>query len=85
MSVKLAKKEHEVLYQDLCRLVSKHATAMTAKEILAVASNMVGKLMALQDQRTMTPERAKEIVAKNIEFGNKQVLDELRTKTSGRA
>lgn len=77
MSVNLAKPEHEIAYQDLCRLVNKHADKLTALELLAIASNMLGKLVALQDQRIVTPAQAMEIVAQNIEHGNKQVLDQL--------
>ncbi len=53
MSARLARPEHEVAYQDLCALMTKHAVGMTSAELLAVAGNMVGKLIALQDQRTM--------------------------------
>jgi hypothetical protein len=77
MSLHLAKPEHEVAYQDLVRLVSKHASKLTSKEILAVAANMLGKLVAMQDQRMITPAMAMEIVAHNLEHGNKQVLDQL--------
>lgn len=76
-SARLAKPEHEVAYQDLCALVNKHAADMSALELLAVAANMLGKLVALQDQRKVTPATAMEIVAQNIEHGNKQVLDQL--------
>jgi hypothetical protein len=38
---------------------------------------MLGKLVALQDQRTVLPAMAMEIVAQNIECGNKQVLERL--------
>lgn len=78
------KPEHEVAYQDLVQLVRKHADKLTAAELLAIAANILGKLMAMQDQRTMTPNRAMEIVAENIECGNKQVLDDL-TKSRGNA
>jgi hypothetical protein len=77
MSFHQAKPEHEVLYQDLCALLAKHAGQLNAAETLAVAANMLGKLVAMQDQRTMTPAQAMEIVAMNIENGNKQVLDQL--------
>lgn len=77
MSIRLAKPEHEVAYQDLCALVSKHAKKLTSLELLAVASNMLGKLVALQDQRKTSPALAMEVVAANIEAGNKQALDEL--------
>jgi hypothetical protein len=77
MSLRLAKPEHEVAYQDLCQLVNRHASKLTSLELLAVAANMLGKLIALQDQRTISPSQAMEIVGQNIEHGNKQVLDEL--------
>lgn len=84
MSQRLAKPEHEVSYQDLCGLVNKHADKLTALELLAVAANMIGKLTALQDQRTVTPAMAMEIIAQNIEHGNKQVLEQLAAN-KGRA
>lgn len=85
MAEQLAKPEHEVAYHDLCNLVRKHADAMTALELLAVAANMVGKLVALQDQRTVTPARAMEVVAQNIELGNRQAVGELLDKSEGNA
>lgn len=80
----LAKPEHEVAYQDLCALINKHADKMGALEILAVAANMIGKLVALQDQRRITQSEAMEIVATNIEEGNRQVLEQVG-KTQGSA
>lgn len=84
MSIHLAKPEHEVAYQDLCTLVNKHADKLSALELLAVASNMLGKLLAMQDQRTTTADLAKETMIKNIEFGNQQVLDQLLQSKGGR-
>lgn len=84
MSIRLAKPEHEVAYQDLCNLVRRHADKLTELELLAVAANMLGKLVALQDQRKTTPAKAMEVVAQNIEYGNKQVLDEL-SRSAGSA
>lgn len=81
----LAKPEYEVAYQDICDLVRRHADKLSAVELLAVASNMVGKLVALQDQRTMSPDRAMEIVAENLEHGNKEVLEQLRQGSAGNA
>ena len=77
MSVHQAKPEHEVAYQDLCALVNRHADKLSAIELLAVASNMLGKLVAMQDQRTVSPAMAMEVVARNIESGNQQVLAQL--------
>lgn len=69
-----AKSEHEVTYKDLCELVNRHPN-LNPVEILAIAANMIGKLIALQDQRVVTPAMAMEIVANNIEYGNKQIID----------
>ena len=77
MSARLAKPEHEVAYQDLAALMKKHANKLTGIELLAIAANMVGKLVALQDQRTVTPERAMRVVADNLQCGNQQVLAQL--------
>lgn len=84
MSLKLAKPEHEVAYQDVCRLIKRHAHKLTSLELLAVAANMLGKLVALQDQRVTTPAEAMEVVAKNLEHGNQQALQELH-QTKGSA
>lgn len=81
----LASPEHEVAYQDVVALVSRHKTTLTPMEILAVAANMIGKLVAMQDQRTVTPEAAMEIVASNIEAGNQQAIEELQRATGGTA
>lgn len=84
MTVRTPKPEHEVAYQDLCALVSRHANELSALELLAVAANMLGKLVAMQDQRQVSPAQAMEVVSRNIELGNRQVLDQLRT-TKGSA
>lgn len=85
MSVHKAKLEHEVAYADICRLVSTHAKSVSALELLAIASNMVGKMVAMQDQRSVTQAIAMEIVAKNIEAGNEQVLAQLASASVGSA
>jgi hypothetical protein len=77
MKVKLARPEHEVAYKDICELINKHAAKLTAEEILCIAANLVGKLIAMQDQRTMTAQRAMDIVLLNIEFGNKTIMGTL--------
>lgn len=77
MSLHPTNPSHEVAYQDLCELVKKHASSLNAMEMLAIAANMLGKLIAMQDQRKITPAQAMELVARNIETGNKQVIDQL--------
>lgn len=71
------KPEHEVAYQDIVALVRRNASKVTSLELLAIAANMVGKLVAMQDQRTVTPAMAMDVVARNLQAGNQQVIDEL--------
>ena len=85
MSTHTARPEQEVAYQELVALVNKHAGHLSALEMLAVAANMLGKLLALQDQREITPEQAMQVIAHNIEMGNRQVVEELSSTTKGRA
>jgi hypothetical protein len=73
-----AKPEHEVCYSDLTALLRKHGDSVSALEMLAIAANMVGKIIAMQDQRTVTSQMAMEIVSRNIEVGNQQVLHGLQ-------
>lgn len=72
----ISKPEHEVTYQELIQLMRQHGD-VSALEMLAIASNLVGKLVAMQDQAAVTPEKAMEVVAKNIEIGNRQAVAEL--------
>ena len=84
MKLKLApvNPQHAVAYGDLCALISRHSATLTSIEILAIAANIVGKLVALQDQRTVSLAEAMEIVARNIERGNMEIIGAL-TETQG--
>lgn len=77
MSIKQAGPEHEVAYQEICALVTRHADKVSPMELLAIGANMIGKLAALQDQRTVTKEMVMEVIVKNLETGNFQVREEL--------
>ena len=78
-----ASAEHEATYQELAALLQRHSH-LTALEILAIASNMVGKIIAMQDQRTVSTEMAMEIVNRNIELGNAQIISRIH-QTQGHA
>lgn len=78
-----AKPEHEVVYQDLVKLVTKHADKISELEMLAIAANMLGKMIAMQDQRAITPAQVMEIVSQNIESGNKEILETLMQNKGG--
>lgn len=57
---------------------------MSAQEMLALSAHLVGQIIAMQDQRTVTPEMAMKIVARNIEQGNQEAVDGL-SAPAGRA
>lgn len=66
--------EHEALYVDLVAVIRKHGAKLDSQDVLAVAANIVGKLIAMQDQRVITREMAMDIVIRNIETGNQAIL-----------
>lgn len=75
--------EHEVAYQEVVALLRRHQK-LSAIELVAIAANLLGKLIALQDQRAITPDEVMRIVEHNIEIGNEQALAELQ-RTEGNA
>ena len=75
--------KYEGIYQAFAKVLKEYEDELTPLEMLAVASNLVGKLMAMQDQREMTPESVITVVQKNIELGNQQVITELLGHTIG--
>lgn len=70
----LVRPEHQVAYEDLVGLLRKHADKMSKEEFLAVAANIVGKIIALQNKATTSKDRALEIVGHNIELGNAEAI-----------
>lgn len=78
------KPEHEVAYQDIVNLLYKNSGNTSKLEILAIAAQLVGKLIAMQDQRVVNTDQALELVLQNIELGNQQVVAMLMS-TEGNA
>lgn len=68
---------HHAFRSDAIDLLNKHAGNLDASETLALAAHLVGQILAMQDQRTMTSNRAMEIVARNIEIGNAEAVASL--------
>jgi len=65
------------------RCIAEHGKTLDAVEILAVLSHLVGQVIAVQDQRAMTPEMAMEVVGANLEVGNREVVDSLLMMPAG--
>lgn len=76
MKVKDPTPQHKAFRDDLIAVLRKYPD-MQADEILAISSYFVGQIIALQDQRKMTPEKAMKIVASNIEAGNQHTMKEV--------
>lgn len=75
--------EHEAFYQDMVELLRKY-DKLGAQAMLDIACNMVGKMIAMQDQRKHTPEQIMRMVSDNIEAGNRQMIDEMVGKAEGK-
>lgn len=77
--------KHRAFRDALIAVMAQHGRDMQADELLAIASHFVGQLIALQDQRVMTPDMAMQIVSLNIQRGNADAIDPLLTQTGGHA
>lgn len=60
---------------EMLALLDKHAGNLDSAVMLAIASYTVGQILALQDQRTMTPEMGMAIIQSNIESGNRYIIE----------
>lgn len=67
---------HHDLKIDLAALLRNYQD-LAPVEILAVSAQIVGMLIAIQDQRTVTPESAMKTVLVNIEMGNLSAIEPL--------
>lgn len=80
---------HEAFYQEAIQLIKKYSGNMESSsaslEMLAVAANLVGKLLAHQDQRKYTPAALMDVVARNIELGNAHMIQESLGSPKGSA
>lgn len=77
-------KADQALRDDIMALIKRHLHPDTSERVLAIASQVVGQCLALQDQRKMTKDMAFEIVMANIELGNQGVIASLQN-TKGSA
>ncbi len=75
--------DFEGFRQDMLALLHRRLGTLPADQMLAVAAYMVGQLVAMQDQRTLTPAMAMQIVSANIEKGNRDVIVALRDAPVG--
>lgn len=76
---------HLAFRNDALEVLRKHGALLPAPDMLAMASHMVGQIIAMQDQRKMTREMALKILMQNIEQGNSEVINSLKTDSAGNA
>ena len=66
--------EQEITYAQLCEFLRQYGGNLSPQQFLAMVANVLGKVLALQDQNTMTLNDAMAMINKNIIAGNKQAL-----------
>ena len=59
--------------------------SLSPVEWLAITSQFLGILVAIQDQRKLTKDDVMAMVAANIEEGNRSYIEFLTIQTAGRA
>lgn len=74
----------KALHSDIAALIKRHLTPDTPERVLAIASQVVGQVLAMQDQRTMTTDQAFQIITANIEKGNAGIIENI-SNTKGNA
>lgn len=77
--------QHLAFRKALEAAIAHHGQDLDAAELLAITANLVGQLIALQDQRCMTPSMAMHLVRTNIEAGNQQAVNSLLFQGGGHA
>lgn len=76
--------EHREFREAFLKVLDAHAGALPAVEMLALTAYAVGQIVALQDQREITPNQAMQLVLRNIEQGNADAIGNLMSKPAGR-
>lgn len=72
----LATAEHEAIKGELTDILQRHRD-VDAADVLAIAAQITGMLLALQDRRTMTVERGMAVVMANVEQGNVNMVQQM--------
>jgi hypothetical protein len=68
---------HATFKRDLDKLLKKHTSRLPADHILAITAQVLGMVIAMQDQRKYTSEMVMAIVSENIQVGNDGMVKNL--------
>lgn len=74
----------KALREDILNLVRRHLFPNTPERILAVASQVVGQVLALQNPTTMGKDAAIALIMANIEQGNQDYVSLLVSQDMAR-
>jgi hypothetical protein len=75
--------QHRAFRKSMEQCIAEHGATLDAAEILALLAQLVGQVIALQDQRKVTPEMAMQCVIKNMQQGNEQAMQSLLSANTG--
>lgn len=79
------KPEHDAFMAELKSCLGSTGKDLDAAVLLAISSQFVGQLLALQDQRRYSVEQAIDLVMRNLEIGNQMVINSHLTRPEGSA
>lgn len=70
--------EHDRLKLDICAVMSRY-DHIDSMETMAILSQIVGALIAVQDEEAVNPQEVIKYVLKNIEIGNASAVQVMIT------
>jgi len=85
VATKVFNETHEAARQAMLETLRPFAGEMSIIELVAVASQFLGQLVAMQDGRVYTLEQINDVVTKNIELGNQSIINEYLMNPQGSA
>lgn len=68
---------HASFKKDLAKFLETYDDKLSAEEMLAVTSQVVGMMVAMQDQTKSSVAKIMEVVSLNIQTGNASAIAEL--------
>lgn len=77
------KPEHHALLAAMRAPIGVEGRDIDAPIILAIAAQLVGQLIAVQDQSRWTREACMDLVCRNIEIGNREAVSSMLDQRPG--
>jgi len=69
--------KHQAFRDAVVEVMRTHSSDMQAIEQCALLAHLLGQVIAMQDQRKYSPAQVMDLVAQNIEQGNREFLENL--------